>query len=79
MVKGTVDYVAGDTIDDPQSNTSYYPANVRIDKTELKNLEHVKLEPGMPATAYIKTHDNTLIEYLTSPLTQRMRHTFREE
>lgn len=79
MVKGSVVYVAGDAIDDPQTRESYYEANVRINKDELKNLQHVKLEPGMPATAYIKTHDNTLIEYLTSPITQRMRHTFRED
>ncbi|HZV98085.1 MAG TPA: HlyD family type I secretion periplasmic adaptor subunit [Methylophilaceae bacterium] len=79
MVKGEVVYIAGDAVEEPQSGSYYYPAQVKIDKNSLKLIQHVKLEPGMPATAYIKTLDRTMMEYFLSPLTQRMRHTFREE
>lgn len=79
MVKGKVIFVAGDAVEDPQTHEMTYPAHAKIDKDALKLLSHVKVEPGMPATAYIKTQDRTMMEYLISPITQRMRHTFREE
>lgn len=79
MVTGEVVYVAGDAIEDQQTHLLTYPAHVRIDKESLKNVQHVKIEPGMPVTAFIKTQDRTMLEYLISPITQRMRHTFREE
>jgi len=79
MVTGEVVYVAGDAVEDPQTHLLTYPAHVRIDKESLKSVQHVKIEPGMPVTAFIKTQDRTMLEYLISPITQRMRHTFREE
>jgi len=79
MVSGKVIYVARDAIEDPQTRILTYPAHIMINQDSLKNLEHVKLEPGMPVTAFIKTHERTMLEYLVSPITQRMRHTFREE
>ncbi|MCB4812293.1 HlyD family type I secretion periplasmic adaptor subunit [Methylovorus menthalis] len=79
MVKGEVVYVAGDAIEDPQTHLLTYPAHVRIDKEALQSVQHVKIEPGMPVTAFIKTQERTMLEYLISPITQRMRHTFREE
>ncbi|OAM51319.1 hypothetical protein A7981_11380 [Methylovorus sp. MM2] len=79
MVSGKVTYVARDAIEDPQTKMVTYPAHVMIDRDALKSLQHVKIEPGMPATAYIKTQERSMLEYLISPITQRMRHTFREE
>jgi epimerase transport system membrane fusion protein len=79
MVAGEVLYVAGDAVEDQQSNQLYYPAHVQIDKAAFKDLKHVKIEPGMPATAFIRTQQRTFMEYLLSPVTQRFRHTFKEE
>ena len=79
MVQGEVIYVAGDAVEDPQTHELTYPAHVKIKQDGLKLLSHVKVEPGMPATAYIKTQERTMMDYLISPITQRMRHTFREE
>jgi epimerase transport system membrane fusion protein len=79
MVGGEVLFVAGDAVEDQQSNQLYYPAHVQIDKAAFKYLKHVKIEPGMPATAFIRTQQRTFMEYLLSPVTQRFRHTFKEE
>jgi membrane fusion protein, epimerase transport system len=79
MVRGSVVYVAGDAIEDQRTGESVYLAHVKIDKDSLKDLQHVKIEPGMPATAYIRTKERTMLEYFISPITQRMRNTFREE
>jgi epimerase transport system membrane fusion protein len=79
MVAGEVLFVAGDAVEDQQNNQLYYPAHVQIDKDAFKNLRHVKIEPGMPATAFIRTQQRTFMEYLLSPVTQRFRHTFKEE
>lgn len=79
MIKGEVIYVAGDAVEEQQTGGLYYPAHVRIDKQSLQAVQHVKLEPGMPATAYLKTTDRTMMQYILSPVTQRMRHAFRED
>lgn len=79
MIQGEVVFVAGDGVEEQQTGNVYYPAHVKINKDSIKTIQHVKLEPGMPATAYIKTHARTMMEYFLSPVTQRMRHTFREE
>ena len=78
-IAGKVIYVAGDAIENPQTGESIYPAHIKIDADALAKIKHIKIEPGMPVTAYIKTQDRTMMEYFLSPLTQRMRRTFREE
>lgn len=59
--------------------THFYLAHIRVAKDAVANLKEVKLEPGMPVTAFIKTQDRTLSEYLASPIIDRTRRSFREK
>jgi len=62
-----------------QGGQSFYKAQVTIiDPAELAR-EGVVLQPGIPASATIKTEDRSLFDYLLSPLTDAISRSFREE
>jgi HlyD family secretion protein len=56
----------------------YY--NVRLALTEegQKKMADLKLIPGMPAEAHIKTGDRTAFTYFTKPLSDQFARAFRE-
>ncbi|MFN3460298.1 MAG: HlyD family type I secretion periplasmic adaptor subunit [Oceanibaculum sp.] len=77
-VPGEVITVSADRLVDERSGAPYYLAKVRIDKEELARLEHVTLQPGMPAEVFIKVGPRSPLNYMIEPLTDSMRRAFRE-
>jgi HlyD family secretion protein len=77
-VDGTLVRVAGDTTRDPQTGQPYYTAAVQFTDEEMAKLQGLKLIPGMPADAYIKTAERTLAEYLVKPLADQFQRGLRE-
>lgn len=70
---GEVTYVSADTLTEetPDGPVSYYAANltVRTDTMRARRAgEVIDLQPGMTATAEIKTGESTVFEYLTKPI-----------
>jgi HlyD family secretion protein len=45
---------------------------------QVARLGNVKLVPGMPVEAFIKTYDRTVISYFTKPLHDQILRAFRE-
>jgi HlyD family secretion protein len=78
-VTGTVFRIAGDLIKEQQTGLAYYTAGVRIEPGELAKLKGLKLVPGMPAEAYIKTGERSLASYLLKPLHDQMQRALRED
>lgn len=78
-VQGKVVSVSPDAITDERTGAKYYPVRLRPEPESLAKLQGMKLYPGMPAEIFIKVADRTVISYLTKPLTDQMKHTFREE
>ena len=78
-VRGTVFRIAGDLIREPQTGLAYYTAGVRVEPGELARLKDLKLVPGMPAEAYIKTGERTLANYLLRPLLDQVQRAMRED
>ncbi|MBO0764129.1 MAG: HlyD family type I secretion periplasmic adaptor subunit [Hyphomicrobiaceae bacterium] len=78
-VRGTVFRIAGDLIREPQTDVAYYTAGIRVDPGELAKLKDLKLLPGMPAEAYIKTGARTLANYLLKPLLDQVQRALRED
>ncbi|ASY65535.1 protein secretion protein, HlyD family (plasmid) [Sinorhizobium sojae CCBAU 05684] len=78
-VEAEVVTVAPDLVTDERSGTSYYPLRIRPKPESLAKLTGLSLYPGMPAEVFIKIADRTVISYLTKPLTDQMRHAFRED
>jgi HlyD family secretion protein len=46
---------------------------------ELARLNGLKLLPGMPVEAFIRTDERTMLSYLFKPLTDQARRAFREK
>ena len=59
---------------------AFYRVDVRIDPKDLKDLEKREhITPGMTATAMIVTGNRTIMGFLISPITDTVRHAFREQ
>lgn len=76
-IHGTVTRIPADSQLDQRSGSSFY--NVRISVDEPRNaLGELKLIPGMPVEAFIKTFDRTAISYLLKPITDQLQRAFKD-
>ncbi|MBB4065644.1 HlyD family type I secretion periplasmic adaptor subunit [Gellertiella hungarica] len=80
-VAGTVTFVAADASVDRQSERSFYELRITPEPDIHKKLSDrgVDLVPGMPVEAFIQTEERTALSYFLKPLTDQVRHAFREE
>ncbi|KEO56511.1 HlyD family type I secretion periplasmic adaptor subunit [Thioclava pacifica] len=76
-VAGEVVRVSPDVQTDEATRETYYEATVEPDAEVLASLEEVKLMPGMPVEAFLKTDARTPLSYLTHPLTVYFNRAFR--
>ena len=77
-VMGAVFRIGGDLTKEAQSGLSYFTAGVAIPEEELRKLKGLKLIPGMPADAFIKTGERTFASYIVKPLADQMQRSMRE-
>ena len=75
---GTVSRISADTTTDQHTNQSYYTVRIALSSEQIARLGNVKLVPGMPVEAFIKTGDRTVISYLMKPLSDQINRAFRE-
>lgn len=75
-IDGEVIYISADVIQ-PDKGPQYYEARIQLDKDMLRRHD-VALLPGMPAMAIINTGEQTLLDYLISPLTRSLETALRE-
>ena len=81
---GRVVYLSPDTLSEegPEGETrTYYRVNLEVDISRLRPRregEIINLQPGMTATAEIKTGEQTVWEYLTKPLLKTTDRALRE-
>ncbi|QQN75454.1 HlyD family efflux transporter periplasmic adaptor subunit [Croceicoccus sp. YJ47] len=71
--EGEVTYVSADTLTEetPDGPVSYYAANLEVDTSRMRPRrpdEVIAIQPGMTATAEIKTGETTVFHYLTKPI-----------
>jgi HlyD family secretion protein len=78
-IRGRVSRIAADLTQDKTTGAAYYTVRVAADAAELANLKDLKLVPGMPVEAFIKTGERTALSYLTKPLADQMNRAFRGE
>ena len=77
-INGIVSRVAADVTIEQRTGAAYYTARIAIEPHEIARLGDVKLVPGMPVEAFIKTGDRTVGSYLTKPLLDQVARAFRE-
>lgn len=78
QLDGEVLQVSADAIRDERSDEAYFVVRVGIDGRELAKLDGIWLAPGMPVEVFIRTGDQSMLDYLIQPLTDSFRHAFRE-
>lgn len=77
-LNGTVSQVSADAFTDERSQASYYRAEFVLDAGEVDKLGDLKIVPGMPVEAFVRTADRTPLAYLVKPLTDYFNRAFRE-
>ncbi|MDP2832604.1 MAG: HlyD family type I secretion periplasmic adaptor subunit [Pseudomonadota bacterium] len=81
-LRGTVSYISADTLNEETraGDMPYYRVQV---KTQDRNLssrknERIDIQPGMTATVEIKTGRQTVLRYLTKPITKTLDESLGE-
>jgi HlyD family type I secretion membrane fusion protein len=64
---------------DERTGTSYYTALIDIPAGQLKRLGTLKLVPGMPVEAYIRTGRRSMLSYLVKPASDQLARSFRQD
>ena len=77
-ISGRVSQVSADITTDQRTNQSYYTIRIAMPPEEVARLGHVRLVPGMPVEAFVKTGERTVMSYLMKPLTDQVNRAFRE-
>jgi protease secretion system membrane fusion protein len=76
---GHVRTVSADRLEDSQG-MPYYHVEINVnDLQDREVLPGLLLQPGMPVTAFVKTGERTLMNYLLKPLRDRARLALTEE
>jgi HlyD family secretion protein len=78
-VEGTITYVSADMMTDQRTGNPYFTARARLSRESLAQWPEVRLYPGMPAEVMIVSGERRAIDYLVSPLFDRMRRAFHEK
>lgn len=80
---GLVAYISADTLNEDARSTNEEPAyrvQVKLEGKDLAGLgpEPVKIQPGMTATVEIRTGSNTVLNFLTKPVTKTLHESMGE-
>jgi HlyD family secretion protein len=70
--------IPADLTTNERTGASYYVARLKVDSHELEKLGNLRLVPGMPAEAMIKTGERTAFSYLLKPLSDQINRAFKE-
>jgi HlyD family secretion protein len=77
-INGAISRISADVTADQRSGQNYYTVRISITPEEIARLGNVKLVPGMPVEAFMKTYDRTVLSYFTKPLQDQVMRAFRE-
>ena len=78
-LNGRVSRVAADVMQDQRTGLPYFLVRISMSADEITRLNGLKLVPGMPVEAFIRTDERTMLSYLFKPLTDQARRAFREK
>jgi HlyD family secretion protein len=83
QIVGQVIRVSADLANEQEQNSAqpppaFYNVRIALPPEEVARLGDLHLVPGMPAEAFIQTHERTPLEYLLKPLREQIVRTFRE-
>ena len=74
---GTVSRVSADLTTDQRTGAAYYVVRITLSDSEIARLEGLRLVPGMPVEAFIRTGERTVLSYVMKPFTDQITRSFR--
>lgn len=77
-VNGVVARISADAGSDQRTGATFYVTRISLSPEEVARLGDVKLAPGMPVEAFIKTGDRKVLTYLVKPMHDQIMRAFRE-
>jgi membrane fusion protein, type I secretion system len=77
-INGTVSRISADAIVEKRSGASFYTVRISFGPEELERLGQIKLVPGMPVEAFLRTGKRKVISYLMKPIMDQLARAFRE-
>ncbi|OEC33317.1 membrane fusion protein, protease secretion system [Pseudomonas cuatrocienegasensis] len=78
-VTGLVELVSADRLQDERSGEPYYALRIRVDEAGTRQLAGLRIRPGMPVEAFVRTGERSLLNYLFKPLLDRTHLAMAEE
>lgn len=78
-VPGKVLTVSADRLEDEDSKTPYYLAQIEVTPEGVDALSTNTIRPGMPASVLIRTGERTMLSYLLKPFLERLDKSFKEQ
>lgn len=78
-VAGEVLRVSPDRLVDEATRQPYYMARVQVLPQGMEDLRGLRIQPGMPVQAFVRTGERSLLNYLFKPLADRARTAFGGE
>jgi len=78
-LKAKVAIISPSSVVDEQNGFSFYRVVANLSPEELARLGDKKLVSGMPVEAFITREERSVMSFLLKPLTDQMKHAFREE
>jgi len=77
-IDGVLSRISADAVTDQRTGGTYYTIRIALAAKEIAQLGEVKLVPGMPVEAFVRTGERKVISYLMKPLTDQFARAFRE-
>lgn len=78
-MESIVTEISADATTDPNSRRSYYAAELSLESYTELAIGKIRLQPGMPVEAFIRTGARTPASFLVKPVADYWTHAFREE
>ncbi|CAN7688096.1 HlyD family type I secretion periplasmic adaptor subunit [Mesorhizobium sp. LjRoot246] len=76
---GSIDTISPSTIVNEKTGVAFYRVGIIVSPEEIAKLGDLALMPGMPAEAFIETSSRTVLDFIFKPLSDSIRHAFREQ
>ena len=77
-INGMISRISADVSPDQRSGQNFYTIRIGIGPEEMARLGNLKLVPGMPVEAFMKTYDRNVLSYFIKPLEDQVLRAFRE-
>lgn len=78
MIKGKLETLSTDVIEDTKERAPYYAAEISVDRSSIIPEIRDRIIPGMQANVFMPTGERTALQFLIAPVVDRFTASMRE-